>query len=74
MGKTKHTGRIIPYITIGTKMYYTKRIADEFSHFYANMGANLAKTNLESRKNVQEYTSDIPHTLNSLAVWENRIY
>ena len=68
VGKSKHTERIIPYITTEGIKTYDKRIADEFSHFCVNMASNLANKILESRKNVQEYISDIPHTLNSLAV------
>ena len=69
VGKTKHSGRIIPFITIeGVRTYDSRKIADEFGCFYANIGANSAKRIPESRKGVHEYISRIPWTLNSLAV------
>ena len=69
IGKTKHTSRVIPYITIdGVKTYDAKKIADEFGSFHGKMGANLAKKILESKKSVHEYISKIPQTLNILVV------
>ena len=43
IGKTKHSGSIIPYISVdGIKTYDAKRISNEFGKFYANIGQNLA--------------------------------
>ena len=43
IGKNKHRGRIISYITInGVKAYSPNVIANEFAQFYSTLGANLA--------------------------------
>ena len=69
VSKTKHTGRIIPFITIdGAKTYDPKKIADEFGSFYANLGADLAKKIPNSQKSVNDYVAKIPRTLNSLVI------
>ena len=49
-------------------MYDANEIANEFGQYYVTMGADLARKIPESKKKVQEYVHDIPHTLNSLAV------
>ena len=67
--KRKHSGSIISYITRnGVKTYDSNKITNEFGQYYVTMGADLARKILESKKKVQEYVHDIPHTLNSLAV------
>ena len=67
--KRKQSGSIISYITInGVKMYDANKIANEFSRYYAKMGADLARKIPDSKKKVQEYVHDIPRTLNSLVV------
>ena len=67
--KRKHSGSIISYITInGVKTYDANKIANEFGQYYVTMGADLARKIPESKKRVQEYVDNIPHTLNSLAV------
>ena len=67
--KKKHSGSIIPFITINRiKTYDPRKIADEFGHFYATMGSELAGKIPESRKKIHDYISDIPRTLNSLVV------
>ena len=39
IGKTKHSGSIIPFISVeGIKTYDAKRISNEFGKFYANLG------------------------------------
>ena len=44
IGKTKHRGSIISYISInGIKDYNPTNIADEFARFYSNLGPELAK-------------------------------
>ena len=69
VGKTKHSGRIIPFISVNrVKMYDTKKIADEFGSCYANMGTNLAQKIPRSDKRTNEYISKIPRPLNSLSV------
>ena len=67
--KKKHSGSIIPYITInGIKTYDPKKIANAFGNFYATMGSELAGKIPKSRRNIHDYVSDIPRTLNSLTV------
>ena len=69
VGKTKHSGKIIPYITIdGIKTYDTKLMANEFGRFYANMGKDLANKIKQSSKAPGDYISRIPRTLNSLVM------
>ena len=44
IGKQKHGGSIIPYISIeGIKTYDPKKISNAFGSFYANLGSDLAK-------------------------------
>ena len=60
VGKTKHSGKIIPYITIdGIKTYDTKLMATEFGRFYANMGKDLANKIKQSSKASGDYISRI---------------
>ena len=67
--KKKHSGSIRPYITVnGIKTYDPKKIANEFGHFYATMGSELARKIPKNRRNIHDYVSDIPRTLNSLVV------
>ena len=42
--KKKHTGNVIPFISIkGIKTYNPHKIANEFGRYYASMGAELAR-------------------------------
>ena len=67
--KKKHSGSIIPYITInGIKTYDPKKIANSFGSFYATIGSELVGKLPKSRKNIDDYVCDIPRTLNSLKV------
>ena len=51
IGKRKHSGSIISYITInGVKTYDTKKIANDFGRYYATMGADLAIKNTGEQK------------------------
>ena len=69
MGKTKHSGKIIPYITIdGIKTYDTKLMANEFGRFYVNMGKDLVNKMKQSSKALGDYIPRIPRTLNSLVM------
>ena len=68
VGKMKHSGTIIPFITInGVKNYDHKKMTNEFGSFYVNLGLNLASKILASETSVDQYISTIPRTLMSLA-------
>ena len=61
IGKTKNSGSIIPFITIeGIKTYDVKRISNEFSKFYANLGRNLASQISPGIRRVDDYLTNIP--------------
>ena len=45
-----------------------KKIANTFGSFYATIGSELVEKIPKSRRNIQDYVSDIPRTLNSLTV------
>ena len=60
VGKTKQTGRVIPYITINDIKNYDKKIANEFGSFHANLGSNLAKKIPTSEISVDQYILKIP--------------
>ena len=69
VGKTKHSGSIIPYITInGLQTYQPKRIAQHFGKFYSNMGADLAATIPKGSKDINDYLQKIPRTLSSVVL------
>ena len=69
IGKTKHSGSIIPFISVdGIKTYNAKRISNEFGKFYANLGQNLASKISPGRTMVQDYLTKIPCTLNSMVL------
>ena len=61
IGKTKHSGSIIPFISIeGIKTYDAKRISNEFGKFYANLGQNLASQISPGMRTVDDYLANIP--------------
>ena len=61
IGKTKHSGSIIPFISIeGIKSYDAKRISNEFGKFYANLGRNLASQISPGMRTVDDYLANIP--------------
>ena len=61
IGKTKHSGSIIPFISIeGIKTYDAKRISNEFGKFYANLGQNLASQISPGIRTVDDYLANIP--------------
>ena len=61
IGKTKSNGSIIPYITVdGVKKYNPSEIANEFGHFYSNLGSSLAKKIKPGKTPISEYMSKIP--------------
>ena len=69
IGKTKHGGSIIPFISVhGIKTYDAKRISNEFGQFYANLGQNLASQIPPGTRMVQDYLTNIPGTLNSIVL------
>ena len=69
IGKHKHSGSIIPYITVdGAHKYDPDVIANEFGKFYSNLGSMLASQIKKSDKSIEEYMSKIPRTLHSLAL------
>ena len=69
IGKHKHSGSIISYITIdGVRKYDPDVIANEFGKFYSQLGPKLASKINTSVKPMEEYLSKIPRTLHSLAL------
>ena len=69
IGKTKHSGSIIPFISVdGIKTYDAKRISNEFGKLYANLGQNLASQISPGTRMVQDYLTNIPCTLNSIVL------
>ena len=69
IGKHKHSGSIISYITVdGVCKYDPDIIANKFGKFYLHLGSNLASQIKKSAKPIEEYLSKIPRTLRSLAL------
>ena len=69
IGKHKHSGSIISYITVdGARKYDPDVIANEFGKFYSQLGSKLASQIKRSAKPIEEYLSKIPRTLQSLAL------
>ena len=58
IGKHKHSGSIISYITIdGVRKYDPDVIANEFGKFYSQLGPKLASKINTSVKPIEEYLS-----------------
>ena len=69
IGKHKHSGSIISYITVDwARKYDPDVIANEFGKFYSQLGSKLASQIKRSAKPTEEYLSKIPRTLQSLAL------
>ena len=69
IGKHKHSGSIISYITVdGVRKYDPNVIANKFGKFYSQLGLNLASQIKKSAKPIEEYLSKIPRTLRSQAL------
>ena len=69
VGKCKHTGSIIPYITAdGVRKYIPKKIANAFGKFYSEMGSNLATAITLGKHSINDYLDNIPCSLNSLVL------
>ena len=69
IGKHKHSGSIISYITFdGVHKYDPDIIANEFGQFYSQLGPKLTSKKNKSVKPIKEYLSKIPKSLHSLAL------
>ena len=69
IGKHKHSGSIISYITVdGACKYDPDVIANKFGKFYSQLGSKLTSQIKRSTKPIEEYLSKIPRTLQSLAL------
>ena len=69
IGKCKHKGSIIPYITVdGVRTYTPKKIAENFGKFYSTVGENLSATIPVGKKNIDHYLSQIPHNGKSVVM------
>ena len=56
INKTKHSGSIIPYITVdGIQTFQPSRIAKEFGEHYSKIGAQLAATIPSGSKDIEYY-------------------
>ena len=56
IGKTKHKGSIIPFISIqGIKRYDPKKIANAFGSFHANLGKDLANKITSGNTSIDDY-------------------
>ena len=61
IGKVKHSGSIISYITInGLKTYNPTKIANEFGKFYSMLGENHAKLIKASKTSIDDYIRQTP--------------
>ena len=69
IGKCKHKGSIIPYITVdGVHTYTPKKIAENFGKFYSTVGKNLSATIPRGKKNIDHYLSQIPRNGKSVVM------
>ena len=67
INKTKNSGSIISHISVnGLKLYSLRAIANEFGHYYSNMGLNLASKITPSVVTIDNYLAKIPCTVNSM--------
>ena len=74
IGKRKHTGSVIPSITIDRiEIYETKAMANKFGRYYANMGGDLVSKIPNSDISIDNYLSNILRTLRSLVIWYTSI-
>ena len=69
INKTKHSGSIIPYITVdGIQTSQPTRIAKEFGEHYSKIGAHLASTIPSESKDIEYYLKQIPRTMGGLVL------
>ena len=74
IGKRKSSGLIIPFIMIDSiKTYTPKAIANEFAHFYSNLGQNLATKIQPGTETIQNYLGKIPRNVKSLVLRETSV-
>ena len=67
--RVKHKGSIIPYITVNSlKQHNPHKIANSFGKFYSTLGSNLANKILPGTTPISTYLSNIPWSLNSMAL------
>ena len=71
IGKNKHAGCSISYISVDeVKIFSRKLIAEEFTKFYSKLGESLATKITPSTESLENYLSQIPRIVNSLGVVE----
>ena len=69
LGKCKHKGSIIPYISVGgIRTNDPKAIVNSFGKFYSELGMNLASTIKPSQMLISAYISNIPRNLHSIFI------
>ena len=69
LGKCKHTGNIIPYISVnGIKTCEPKAIANSFGKFYSELRMNLAFTIKPGQSSITDYINNIPRNLHSIFI------
>ena len=69
LGKCKHTGNIIPYISVnGIKTCEPKAIAKSFGKFYSELRMNLAFTIKPGQSSITDYINNIPRNLHSIFI------
>ena len=67
INKTKNSCSIISHISVnGLKLYSSTAIANEFGHYYSNMGLNLASKITPSVVTIDNYLAKIPCTVDSM--------
>ena len=67
IGKVKHKGSIISYITVdGMREYNPKHIAKEFGEYYSSIGTKLANKIKKGQRDIQSFLNTIPRILISL--------
>ena len=67
INKTKNSGSIISHISVnGLKLYSSTAIANEFGHYYSDMGTNLASKITPSVITIDNYLAKIPCTVDSM--------
>ena len=67
IGKVKHKGSIISYITVdGVHKYNPKCIAKEFGKYYSSIGMKLENKIKKGQRETQSFLNTIPRTLGSL--------
>ena len=69
IGKCKHRGSIILYISInGIRTYNPDKIANNFSQFCVDLGETLASKITPGNKRIDDYIGSIPRTISSIVI------